>query len=417
MWKKLGLAAVLAVSCLWGLASTAMAQSGVVFGAGPYELKAKDDGGYSVSVDVTNASGLEVVVEMERVGEDAGCVITAEPEKVAKDLSDSVVFAVPDACDFTEDKLAVTLRAEDTAGKELASQQIELGISEKKPSDFGSLWLYLTGGVIGVLLVVALVVKWQSKTDGRSWHDTLPGIEEDWSFSSSWSTNITAAAAVVTGVLGASSVLEKILGEDNKNGVAVAVVSAAITAGLVGAAPLVLTMLKRDYTPPAKPGAKKKEEKPKLPTKVFTVDGVILSSGIVVAASLGQLVVLAAELDQADTLNSLVVWIGTAVASCLLVRYAWVTIPYTMLKGREDPDAEPKPDSDAVAAAKIVAAALRKSRRNVRGLDGVETTSEDDGGLTDEELQANLTAEIEELGEIFAPEVSAGRRPRLSAMP
>jgi hypothetical protein len=76
------------------------------------------------------------------------------------------------------------------------------------------------------------------------WVRTL-NLSTGWSLTDSWASNVTVLGAAFSGVFGSSDVLKAVLGTDTDPVLALATVSAAVSTGIVAAAPLVLAVLRR----------------------------------------------------------------------------------------------------------------------------------------------------------------------------
>ncbi len=65
-----------------------------------------------------------------------------------------------------------------------------------------------------------------------------------WSLKDSWASNVTVISAAFAGIFGSSEVLKAVLGKDTTPVLALTTVSAAVAVGIVGAAPLILSVLR-----------------------------------------------------------------------------------------------------------------------------------------------------------------------------
>lgn len=118
------------------------------------------------------------------------------------------------------------------------------------------LWWYAAAGAAACLLVVVVLVmclgggglEIPPADDGtqperlRSPWAPLSGIGTTWSFKDSIATNAAGAVVLFTGLFGSKDVATTLFGDDGADLVAIGVVSAAITAGLIGLGPVVLLM-------------------------------------------------------------------------------------------------------------------------------------------------------------------------------
>jgi hypothetical protein len=162
----------------------------------------------------------------------------------------------------------------------------------------------------------------------------LPGILKDWSFTDSYVSNLGLAAALFTGIFGSTDVLSSIFGEDSVAPKSVALVATAVSAALVGSGPLFLILFQ-------------------CPDMTQTVRGVLIASTVALAGNLGLIGVLGFGLQAVVNLWFAVA--AVAVALFVLV-YAFISMGTTLRKGSRLP--QPAPDSDALKAASLIAAAI-----------------------------------------------------------
>ncbi|MFF7452520.1 MULTISPECIES: hypothetical protein [unclassified Streptomyces] len=172
-------------------------------------------------------------------------------------------------------------------------------------------------GWFGFTLVVALVVvtiSAQYCMDTKEWRTQLHGLTDSWTLKDSSAANVSLLASAFVGIFGASDILEA-LGDDTKPVLTLALVSSAIGASLVGAAPFAIQALRR------------KGE--------VTVRGHVVGSVLVLGATAGQLwvILLGARDLKLGWIDDPVLYILGALASILLVVYGWtntkfcITIP------------------------------------------------------------------------------------------
>ncbi len=360
------LAGLLALGSYMALPSVAGAQAAVAISGGPYEIEKADDT-QSLSLDVINATGAEIEVRLESVAVDDDCSITAEPERVERSRTATVKFILPMTCAIEDDGISLTFRATQ-AETTVLDVPLTATVPKDESGDFAALRAYVVALVAAAILTTLLYQDWKRSYvggDRPNPSSPLPGIKADWSFKDSWGSNVGLAATIFTGVLGASDVLEKILGDGKESAVSLAVVAAALSAGFIGAAPLVLASLRTAPDTPEPPqGASRRDSPassvPRAPKErtVHSVGGVLAGSTIVMAANLGQIWVMATVVGGSDVVSLQAAWALAAVATAVLTVYAVRTIPQTLISGLNLP---PEGDSEVMKAAKLVGESILTS--------------------------------------------------------
>ena len=352
--RKIVRAALVAGVALLGSGAGAAAQTPITLSEGPYEV---DEDKRTVAITVGNASDDDVLVALAGSSD---CKSTAEPETVEAHRSSKVTFTLTSACRFDDDdKIELTLSARPQEGTPFESR-LTAQLKKTPSPKLSELEHYRHGAKIGVGLVAIIALGWLvgvlappgEKKSGdpappeRGLLKRLPGIASDWSFADSWSSNVGLGAAVFTGVLGASDVLKEVLGEGSEAQVSTAVISAGITAAMIGAAPLLLAIVRNS-------GASDTSERAH-----NVVAGVLLASAVVLAATIGQILVMAEVVVDAGVVSADPVTAAKWVAIVLLILYALQTIPGTLTDGLVAPKKEP---SDTTAAAAAISAAILKA--------------------------------------------------------
>jgi hypothetical protein len=290
----------------------------VVVSGSPYSLKAKDGGGHTLDLTVTNLTSKPVRLVMTATSDD-NCTPTLGPDEVPTATVQKVTVTLDPTCDLTNDEIALVLTTE--ASPPGSQIPIPATLAAETPAPYDALWGYLGAAVFAFALTLVLYLSWWSDdVVPRNIGAPLPGIAADWSFKDSIATNVGLAGSIFTGVLGASDVLGKIFPDDGDSIVVLAVVSAALTAGLIGAAPLILTLLR---------GGEK--------NKYNTVGGVLLASAIVLAATIGQVIVMAWVVGQGEIVSDWVILALTVGAFAILVLYFVRSTLITLTAGLEPP--------------------------------------------------------------------------------
>jgi hypothetical protein len=154
--------------------------------------------------------------------------------------------------------------------------------------------------------------------------EELRGFSEDWNLKDNWVSSVSLAAAIFTGVFASTDALAGIVADSNGAVLSVIAVAAAISAGLVGAGPIFLTIFKRRWIDDG--GA----------AKYNTVGGVLFASFVVMLGVTGLV------LSAARALGTGAVWAGAAVTVAVLMTYSCKSVPQILADGRT-----PKKDASA----------------------------------------------------------------------
>lgn len=279
---------------------------------------AEGDGGVTTfSVTLTNLTDQPLGIDAT-VPSDAGCAVATDPpELAANEPPTEVKVELGADCDTSAGKLEAQL----TVGN------ATFAVSVAEPSSPDTPWtqlrvFYVLFATSLVIVAVALLVLGRER-----WWKPLKGLKADWDFKDAWATNVTALGAILTGVVGSSSVVKAILGEDAEKSIALATVGAAVAAAIAVAAPILLSVLKRD--------------------KSYTLLGVLLANALVVTAALGELWLVAwsgSRLERFGTGEDVALFVAVGGAGLLLVVYVvhntytvWVEGTKVTLK---EPDVE-----------------------------------------------------------------------------
>ena len=277
----------------------------------------------SFDVTITNLTSGAVVLGAELVG-DSSCTIGIEPGALEPNRPpQNVSIELAADCDTARGSVLTTVRAGNAV----------FDVSAAEPASADTPWVQLQVfyWLLGSTILVAAAFCVAAK--GKRWQP-LTGLDDKWDFKDAWATNVTALGAVLTGVVGTSSVVKAILGEDGDQAIALATVGAAMAAGIAIAAPIVLSILKR--------GGK------------YTLAGVLFANAFVVSAALGELWVVAwagSRLDKAGPTEDFAIYLAASVAAALLLGYVVVNTVAVWRVG----STPPKP---AAPSEELIAAAL-----------------------------------------------------------
>jgi hypothetical protein len=164
----------------------------------------------------------------------------------------------------------------------------------------------------------------------------LPSLGADWKFSDSWASNVTILSGAFAAIIGSGSVVEALVGAEDKDVIAVALVASVVSAAFVGAAPLLLKIVG--------------------PADQVTCCGLTLASVATVTGALGQLTVLALLALKLD-LKGFEWFIGGtgAVAVILLCVYVFRSTLWNLQAGGRTAGA---PDPTMMDAATLIANAI-----------------------------------------------------------
>lgn len=201
------------------------------------------DGVWSAEVTVTNQTAGRVTVAATASGN--GCVLTlgkpSQPQLVlAKAAPTSVPVNIGRNCSVAGDParfdFSLIARAPGTTPLTLpvqAKATVAADATAPHWSQLNAFWV----AFVGFGVVVLLVAGTSSATSNAS--KELPYVGDAWTFKDSWATNVTAAGAIVVGVLASTDVLEALLGDDAESVVALVAAGAAISLGFAAAGGLV----------------------------------------------------------------------------------------------------------------------------------------------------------------------------------
>jgi len=338
------------------------------------ELEEANDGeGSKLELEFTNITDGPAILTVDAVGQ-RSCHPTLSKNQLPPNQLTKLEVEVPAApCNSSDDVLKLKITAELAAG---ASQVFLLDPEGNAPSK--PVWEVLFAFPILLLLSLALAVLFLFKgwkphsapregkdKDGRpagkptQWdrfwgrlRQPLTGLDvSTWKFNDNWATNVTAAGALLTGIFGATTA-KAFLGEDAESLTALATVGAAITAILVGAAPIAVLATKSYAEHKGKPG------------NFFTVGGILLGAAGVTTAAIGQLGIIAytgTELE-IGIVAKLAIWTGFALGAALVLVYTRRSLKDLLERGTEEAAKEPGAEMEAAAA---IATELEKLRKEI----------------------------------------------------
>jgi hypothetical protein len=335
-------AALLSAVLLAVAPGAAPAADPVIADEEPYAIEKQDDGTWTASFGLTNATDAEITLTATAT-DDSSCKLSPAPAKLAANARTEVKLTAAASCEVPEEG-GLNFELAGIPGVE------SLALTASPPTDDDPDWAVLDYFLLGFFLALfAVLYAWFVWTGhlgdgkGHSFTRPLPKLDPTWSFKESWVANITVAATVVTLFLGSSEVIKSLLGDDAEAELAVLIVSAALSASLVAAGQVALLAAKSEGQ--------------------VTVFGLLLGALLVLMGSFGELLVLmdvGQDLDiggQEDTVVA-----AAVLAIILLLVYAVRTLIATLRQGAA-PDA-----GVAVSEARLLAAAtlLGEARVNLR---------------------------------------------------
>ncbi|HEU4463144.1 MAG TPA: hypothetical protein VFR75_11185 [Solirubrobacterales bacterium] len=292
-------------------------------------LEQADDGSASVAVAITNLTDETLTVDAA-VRRPTSCRLGLDKSRLPATTKTTVTVAVPSGCDGA-DNLKLEVAA--LTGGTPQVVKISAKESEEKAPDWRQLWAFAAALAVAALLLTSLYFGgWTPKEEGRRrLNQRLGALEAAWKFNENWATNVTAAGAILTGIVGATAA-KAFLGEDAESLIALSTVGAAIAGVFVAAAPIVATAFK-SYPPAYEDGHKVEEG------SAFTVGGVLFAAMLVLAGAGGQLWVTVYTITELGLgAAEPVAWIAFGIGAALLLWYSRQSLRYTLERGSDDPE-------------------------------------------------------------------------------
>jgi len=303
-------------------------------------LTEADNGGWSAKVGITNLTNGPLGITATnptcelKVGDGTPELNKAEHE--------SVTVSIPAEC-----KAAKSFSFSLIAGAGAGSQSWTITATAKKTSPvFWSALLSFLGALLAAtVLVIGIFLVWESQTKAaeKAAFTPLTGLVATWTFKDSIVSNLTAAAGLVTLVLGASDFLKTVLGGEAESAIAVATIAGTIALALLGVAGVLVVTLKK-------------------PTeKSVTILGLCAGTIVALGAAGGQvwtITLLVSDLSIGDGAR-VIVWVACVLASALLMGYVYVSLTGLLELGTKrelDKDALASASPEVVGATVIAAA-------------------------------------------------------------
>lgn len=341
------LLAALAATAAAAPAGAAPAPASVTIESREAELVEKDDGSWTTSLAFTNMTA-DTTITLSATA--TGCTPTLDKSATLRPSERTkVMVTIPATCPVAKEGFTFEVAAT-AAGANVGSFTIKAGPKEDDEEvDWSPLGVFPIA--LGVFLFAGVVLypAWDPLENRRrrrkpygNLGKPLPHLGEKWSFKDSWVSNVTAAAALLTGIFASSNVLKAALGGDADNAAAVATVGVAIAAAFVAAGGVILEATKTyDARPP-----------------LITVGGFVGAAAVVLAGAFGELWTVYESARRLD-LDGWQAWIrrGAIAGMVLLIVLAVRTVPSVVRQGGSPPP--PKTKNGKTKKARRGFAALR----------------------------------------------------------
>lgn len=209
------------------------------------------------------ASSIDVVMINEKITLSNGGSGTASGPLTASNLTtDKVVLrltvAAPSTCSISPQSAVIEAGRQTEVTVQLVGCHPEIGdgvsvtaasplhtwtlpavIASGSPNWHVLSWSLGVAGVLFLLLTFGVYLRWDGGRERRHLSTGLPSLRE-FDFSKSWASNATLVSGAFAAVFGSSDVLNSLLGDASKPTASLVLVSAAVSVGLVTAAPLVV---------------------------------------------------------------------------------------------------------------------------------------------------------------------------------
>ncbi|WP_143695311.1 hypothetical protein [Williamsia sp. 1135] len=328
----------------------------------------ESDSGYTVSLGFTNLTDAPIMLRAVPIAADVGCAIELSPATVPAATHQSVTAAVPSTCPVEKDGFDFNVISDTEQRFDIASE-----IEPSTTPDWYMLLAFPTAlAVVAAVLLIALHL-WTPHI-GRPTHGDpdlnkprlrweLKYLGATYNFRDGWVTNTTALLGVFTAIFGTTDAATALFGDDAKESLNLAIVSAGIALAFIGAAPLILVALKRTRVEMVDvPGAEPAAKAP-LDVETDEVYGFVVASTFTIAGALGQLFIFW-QLSEGLNLPRLLNWVPFAVFAFTVVilgMFAVTTMWSTIRRGITKPVAV---ESDTILAARLLATAIKPDAVN-----------------------------------------------------
>jgi hypothetical protein len=217
---------------LAGTASPAAAVAPVIADEDPPSFSETEDGKHTATFGLANATDDELLLLRTEDPDDEGCSLSFGGARLQPGEHATAAVTAASTCD-TSDGISFELLT-----RPALPEPVELTAAAPDPEeepDWAALDRFAWAAIAALLVVLIATVRWYMAADDDAFGFLAPlkQLDAAWSFTDSWVTNLTFATAVVTGLFGASGILEAVLGDAAKNSIALATVGSAIAAAFV----------------------------------------------------------------------------------------------------------------------------------------------------------------------------------------
>ena len=278
-----------------------------------------EGGSSSVSLGFTNLTGESITLTPTASdATDTGCRLTADKSTLPRAEHTDVEVTVPAGCKIGEDGIDFKVTAEVPKAEPFVFEVTAAPKPDTAKPEWDALWAFPVALV--AMLVAAIFFFFAWRTQHSPPNQPLQYLEDTWSFSDSWVSNVTVAGGLLTGIFGTSDVVTALVGEEADSSVALATVGAAVAVAFIAAGPL-LVLATRSKT-----------------GDFFTVGGLLAASAVTLAGAFGQLWVIyrAGEaLDLGGWEDKVIIL--AAAAAVLLAVYAVRSLSATLKQGTTPP--------------------------------------------------------------------------------
>ncbi len=317
--------AVVALQVFAGGAASADDDPVLIGDSDDVTLTSQDDGGATATVTLQNQGPVPVTVGVALGAAAApGCKVDVpDGATIAGHRQQAVELTFSAACDPDRDAgTDFTVRA-GTASFDLHAEPP----AAPDPNWVVVMLIYVVSALVSALVLAVAWLAWPQDLLRRvnSIRMPLPGLDADWKFSDSWAANATVVTALFAGLFGAKEVTTALLGDGADTLLAIALVSAAVSVGLVGLSPMLLQGLRvRSDGEDAKADGEARKLTGDLPAGLYvTPRGLLVAAFCTLTATAGQLSSLLYAVMDTDFGDDVLLAAVGAVGWIALVWYAF----------------------------------------------------------------------------------------------
>ena len=319
-------------------ASIARAETATVIISDSSPEITSDGAANSAAIELTNLTLESVTLVADPQPEGSTCTFDPVPAILPAGQTTQVVLNLSDTC-ATDGTLSLAL------SQSAGAQKIQINAEGAAPStatDWEPLWAFpiAVGGATFIMLVILWIwlgFRPGAHPFGNGWNPPLPNLPTAYSFGDSLVTNVTLIAGLVTAVLGTGDVLSA-FSDEADTALALAAVGGAISAAVIGFAPVLLQMWRRNAN---------------TATPVNTAYGLVLATGLTLGASFGLLWVLGKAADSLG-ISSPAVWIAVSIVAGLILLYGGMNVRNNLEVGADAPPTPPTTPEELIVEAVLM---------------------------------------------------------------